>query len=97
VVQPALAGRAAARPPRSDREEPTCPPPTPSAATNGTTCPETAIRGTCAHDQLLDLIENFTAFLERPGGLIKAVARNHQLLDVNSAIENLHRVRAAGE
>jgi len=58
---------------------------------------ETAIRGTCAHDRLLDLIENFTAFLERPGGLIKVMARNHQLLGVNAAIENLWRVRAAGE
>jgi type I restriction enzyme R subunit len=58
---------------------------------------ETAIRGTCTHDRLLDLIENFTAFIERPGGLIKVVARNHQLLGVNAAIENLLRVRAADE
>jgi type I restriction enzyme R subunit len=58
---------------------------------------ETAIRGTCAHDRLLDLVENFTAFIERPGGLIKVLARNHQLLGVNAAIENLLRVRAAGE
>ena len=29
---------------------------------------ETAIRGTCAHDRLLDLIENFVAYMERPGG-----------------------------
>ncbi len=58
---------------------------------------ETAIRGTCAHDRLLDLVENFTSFMERPGGLIKVVARNHQLLGVNAAIENLLRVRAAGQ
>ncbi len=58
---------------------------------------ETAIRGTCAHDRLLDLVENFVTFIERPGGLVKAVARNHQLLGVNAAIENLLRVRAAGE
>jgi len=58
---------------------------------------ETTIRGTCAHDRLLDLVENFTSFMERPGGLIKVVARNHQLLGVNAAIENLLRVRAAGE
>jgi type I restriction enzyme R subunit len=58
---------------------------------------ETAIRGTCAHDRLLDLVENFITFIERPGGLVKAVARNHQLLGVNAAIENLLRVRAAGE
>ena len=35
--------------------------------------------------------------MERPGGLIKVVARNHQFLGVNAAIENLYRVRAAGE
>jgi type I restriction enzyme R subunit len=58
---------------------------------------DTAIRGTCAQDRLLDMIENFVAYLERPGGLIKVVARNHQFLGVNAAIENLHRVRAAGE
>ncbi len=65
--------------------------------TRGVVALETAIQGTCAHDHLLDLVENFTAFIERPGGLIKVVARNHQFLGVNAAIENLHRVRAAGE
>ncbi|MGH3849783.1 MAG: type I restriction endonuclease, partial [Pseudonocardiaceae bacterium] len=65
--------------------------------TRGVVALETAIRGTCAHDRLLDLVENFTSFVERPGGLIKVVARNHQLLGVNAAIENLQRVRAAGE
>lgn len=65
--------------------------------TRGVVALETAIRGTCAHDRLLDLFENFTAFIERPGGLIKVVARNHQHLGVNAAIENLLRVRSAGE
>ena len=32
--------------------------------------------------------------MERPGGLIKIVARSHQYLGVNAAIENLHRARA---
>ena len=39
---------------------------------------ETAIRGTCTKDYLLDLIENFVAYSEHPGGLIKVVAKNHQ-------------------
>jgi type I restriction enzyme R subunit len=65
--------------------------------TRGVVALETALRGTCAPDRLLDLIENFVAYIERPGGLIKVVARNHQFLGVNAAIENLHRVRAAGE
>jgi type I restriction enzyme, R subunit len=58
---------------------------------------ETAILGTCAHDRLLDLVGNFVAYIERPGGLIKAVARNHQVLGVNSVIESLFRVRSEGD
>ncbi len=65
--------------------------------TRGVVALETAIRGTCTPDRLLDLIENFVAYMERPGGLIKVVARNHQFLGVNAAIENLHRIRSAGE
>lgn len=58
---------------------------------------ETAIRGTCAHDRLLDLIENFVAYIERPRALVKSVARNHQVLGVNTTIENLHRIRSEGD
>ena len=38
-----------------------------------------------ARRELLDLVENFVAYIERPGGLIKVVARNHQYLGVNAA------------
>ncbi|CAN5494188.1 type I restriction endonuclease subunit R [soil metagenome] len=55
---------------------------------------QTALRGTCDPANLLDLFENFIAYMERPGGLIKIVARSHQYLGVNAAIENLHRARA---
>ena len=65
--------------------------------TRGIVALETAIRGTCAKDRLLDVIENFVAYIERPGGLIKVLARNHQMLGVNAAIENLHRIRSSGE
>ena len=65
--------------------------------TRGVVALETALRGTCAPARLLDLVENFVAYLERPGGLIKVVARNHQFLGVNAAIDNLYRVRAVGE
>ena len=65
--------------------------------TRGLVALETAIRGTCAPNKLLDLIENFVAFIQRPGELIKAVARNHQVLGVNAALEHLYRVRAAGD
>ncbi|WP_147796917.1 type I restriction endonuclease subunit R [Cellulomonas sp. Y8] len=55
---------------------------------------ETALRGTCDPAVLLDLLENFMAYMERPGGLIKVMARSHQYLGVNAAIDNLHRARA---
>jgi type I restriction enzyme, R subunit len=48
---------------------------------------ETAVRGTCTPDHLLDLIENFTVFEEARGGLTKKMAKNHQYLGVNRAIE----------
>ncbi|MCA1707806.1 MAG: DEAD/DEAH box helicase, partial [Actinobacteria bacterium] len=65
--------------------------------TRGVVALETAIRGTCAHDRLLDMVENFVAYIERPGRLVKTVARNHQYLGVNAAIENLVRIRSAGD
>jgi type I restriction enzyme R subunit len=50
---------------------------------------ETMIRGTCEPARLLDLVENFAVFIERPGGLVKLVAKNHQYLGVNNAIDRL--------
>ncbi|OBB56404.1 DEAD/DEAH box helicase [Mycolicibacterium monacense] len=55
---------------------------------------QTALRGTCDPANLLDLFESFVAYMERPGGLVKIVARSHQYLGVNAAIENLNRARA---
>lgn len=48
---------------------------------------ETAVRGTCTPDHLLDIVENFTLFEEGRGGLQKKVAKNHQYLGVNHAID----------
>ncbi|MYG58567.1 MAG: type I restriction endonuclease subunit R [Acidimicrobiia bacterium] len=53
---------------------------------------ETALRGTCQPQRLLDLVGNFVAYMERPGGLIKALAKNHQYLGVNSSLEALKEV-----
>ncbi len=53
---------------------------------------ETMLRGTCEPTRLLDLIENFTLFQEIRGGLVKLVAKNHQYLGVNNAIEALHEI-----
>jgi type I restriction enzyme R subunit len=65
-----------------------------AAGARGAIALETALRGTCDPVILLDLFENFVAYMERPGGLIKNIARSHQYLGVNAAIENLHRARA---
>ena len=65
-----------------------------AAGTRGKIALETALRGTCDPAILLDLFENFVAYMERPGGLIKVAARSHQYLGVNATIDNLRRARA---
>ncbi|ATL69815.1 type I restriction endonuclease subunit R [Nocardia terpenica] len=65
--------------------------------TRGKVALDTALRGTCAPTALLDLFENFVAYLEKPGGLIKNVARAHQYYGVNAAIEGLAHQRANKE
>jgi type I restriction enzyme R subunit len=54
---------------------------------------ETMIRATCDKPRLLDLVENFTLFMEVRGGLIKLLAKNHQYLGVNNAIEALRDIK----
>ena len=54
---------------------------------------ETALRGTCEPHRLLDLVENFVAFTERPGGLVKVFAKNHQFLGVNNALAALRELK----
>jgi type I restriction enzyme R subunit len=53
---------------------------------------DTIIRGTCDKSRMLDLIENFTAFQEVRGGVIKVVAKNHQVLGVNRAIKAVKEI-----
>jgi type I restriction enzyme R subunit len=48
---------------------------------------ETMLRGTCVPARFLDLVENFVLFQEGKGGLRKVVAKCHQFLGVNRAIE----------
>lgn len=54
---------------------------------------ETAIRGIGEPSRLLDIIENFTVFEEVTGGLIKKIAKNHQYLGVNKAIDEVRRTK----
>lgn len=51
---------------------------------------EILLNGMLAHDRLLDIIENFMLFDEsKPGATRKVVARNHQVLGVNRAIDSV--------
>lgn len=48
---------------------------------------ETLLKGICNKRDFLDIFENYTLFDESKGKLVKIVARNHQFLGVNRAIE----------
>ena len=52
---------------------------------------ETAVRGLCDKDRLLDVVENFLVYEEEKAGLIKKLAKNHQYLGVNRALEEVIR------
>ena len=57
---------------------------------------ETLIKGTCSKPALLDLFENFIVYDESAGKLAKILARNHQFLGVNKAVESVQSRRGAG-
>ena len=59
---------------------------------------ETLLRGTCTPERVLDIVENFIVFQDvpvhvAPGGIRKVIAKNHQVLGVNRAIEAVRQVR----
>ncbi|HJT57010.1 MAG TPA: type I restriction endonuclease subunit R [Ktedonobacteraceae bacterium] len=54
---------------------------------------ETLIRGTCEKTRLLDIVENFTLFNDAGGALVKLIARNHQFLGVNNALEAVRSIQ----
>ena len=58
-----------------------------SEAEPGSVSLETLVKGTCDKPRLLDLVENFTLFEEKGGMVRKIVAKNHQFLGVNNAID----------
>lgn len=53
---------------------------------------ETMLRATCEPTRFLDLVENFILFEEARGGLRKIVAKYHQVLGVNRAIEAVRHI-----
>ncbi len=50
---------------------------------------ETLLKGTCSKSNLLDLFENFIVYDESAGTVAKILARNHQFLGVNRAVESV--------
>ena len=59
---------------------------------------ETLLKGVCNKRDFIDLLENFILFDESTGKLIKIVARNHQFLGVNRAIDAFeHREERDGK
>jgi type I restriction enzyme R subunit len=51
---------------------------------------ETLLKGVCDKQNFMDLVENFILFDESSGEPKKILARNHQFLGVNLAIEAVH-------
>ncbi|MBL7965107.1 MAG: type I restriction endonuclease subunit R [Flavobacteriales bacterium] len=54
---------------------------------------ETLLKGVCNKRDFLDLLENFILFDESSGKLAKIVARNHQFLGVNRAMDAVRERR----
>ena len=54
---------------------------------------ERVLRGIAEPSRLLDLTENFVLFQEVQGGLAKIVAKNHQVLGVNNAVEAVQNIQ----
>lgn len=54
----------------------------------------TILRATCEPARFLDMIENFTLFEEARGGLRKVLAKYHQVLGVNRAIQAVQQIAA---
>ena len=55
---------------------------------------ETLLKGICAKRNFLDLVENFIVFDESSGEPRKILARNHQFLGVNRAVEAVRERKA---
>lgn len=59
---------------------------------------ETLLKGVCNKRNFIDLIENFILFDDSSGKSVKILARNHQFLGVNLAIESVkNREERAGK
>ena len=53
---------------------------------------QTLLNGMLGHDRLLDIVENFILFDEsKAGAMRKVIARNHQVLGVNRAVDSVRK------
>lgn len=57
---------------------------------------DTVIKGIFGKSKLLDIVENFVLFMAVPGGTAKIIAKNHQYLGVNNAIESVKNRKELG-
>jgi type I restriction enzyme, R subunit len=53
---------------------------------------ETAIRGICEKERLMDLLEHYILFITSKGEPQKLLAKNHQFLGVNNAIQAVRHI-----
>ena len=58
-----------------------------SESDTGSVALETMLRGICKKENFIDLLENFILYDHSDGKITKILARNHQYLGVNEAIE----------
>ena len=54
---------------------------------------DTIIKGTCEKNRFIDLLENFILYQDTDGTVSKIIAKNHQFLGVNNAIESFSRIK----
>ena len=54
---------------------------------------DTILKGVCEKTRLIDLFENFILFDTSIGAIVKLIARNHQFIGVNKAVEHFQLVQ----
>lgn len=58
---------------------------------------DTILKGVCEKNRIMDLFENFILFDDSIGSIVKLIARNHQFIGVNKAVEHFVSVREKAE
>lgn len=54
---------------------------------------DTILKGVCKKDRIMDLFANFILFDNSIGSIVKLIARNHQFIGVNKAVEHFVAVQ----